>query len=63
MNLLDRHIVALYLSNFILLFGLLFGGGWDWVAELSGFAAGFLLSFVVSPGGWMKVREMIRERR
>ena len=39
-----------------LLFGLLFGGGWDWVAELAGFVAGFLLSFVVSPGGWARVR-------
>ncbi|QCO55606.1 rhomboid family intramembrane serine protease [Pseudorhodobacter turbinis] len=45
-----------------LVFGLIFGGGWDWVAELSGFFAGFLLSFVVSPGGWERVREKIRER-
>jgi membrane associated rhomboid family serine protease len=45
-----------------LLFGVLFGGGWDWVAELAGFFTGFLLSFVVSPGGWAKVRQKIRER-
>ncbi|MDN5787694.1 rhomboid family intramembrane serine protease [Pseudorhodobacter sp.] len=45
-----------------LLFGLLFGGGWDWVAELAGFFAGFLLSFVVSPGGWGRVRAKIRQR-
>lgn len=45
-----------------LLFGLLFGGGWDWVAELSGFFTGFFLSFVVSPGGWVRVREKIRQR-
>ena len=45
-----------------LLFGLLFGGGWDWVAELAGFFAGFLSSFVVSPGGWTRVRQKIRER-
>jgi membrane associated rhomboid family serine protease len=47
---------------FQLVFGLIFGTGWDWVADISGFAAGFLLSFVVSPGGWARLREMIRQR-
>ena len=45
-----------------LVFGLLFGGGWDWVAEVAGFAAGFLLSFVVSPGGFRRVVDIIRQR-
>ena len=45
-----------------LVFGLLFGGGWDWVAEVTGFATGFLLSFVVSPGGFRRVVQMIRQR-
>lgn len=45
-----------------LLFGLLFGGGWEWVADLAGFATGFLLSFVVSPGGWRQVVARIRQR-
>jgi len=45
-----------------LLFGLIFGGGWDWVAELAGFGAGFLLSFIVSPGGWARLRDRLRER-
>lgn len=45
-----------------LLFGLLFGGGWEWVADLAGFFAGFLLSFVVSPGGWARVRDRMRQR-
>ena len=45
-----------------LLFGLLFGGGWDWVADLAGFATGFLLSFVVSPGGLENVRARLRQR-
>lgn len=44
------------------LFGVLFGSSWDWVADLAGFAAGFLLSFVVSPGGFGKVIAMIRQR-
>ena len=45
-----------------LVFGLLFGGGWDWVAEVAGFAGRFLLSFVVSPGGFRRVVQMIRQR-
>jgi membrane associated rhomboid family serine protease len=45
-----------------LVFGLLFGGGWDWVADIAGFATGFLVSFVVSPGGFRRVVEMIRQR-
>ncbi len=43
-------------------FGLLFGGGRQWIADLGGFAAGFLLSFAVSPGGWARVRAMLRDR-
>ncbi len=51
-----------FLMGIQLLFGLLFGGGYDWVADLSGFAAGFLLSFVVSPGGWGRVMDKLRQR-
>lgn len=51
-----------FLMGFQLLFGLLFGVGWYWVAELAGFAAGFLLSFVVSPGGIARLRDQIRQR-
>jgi membrane associated rhomboid family serine protease len=47
---------------FQLVFGVLFGGNWDWVADIAGFAAGFLLSFLVSPGGFARVVEMIRQR-
>lgn len=45
-----------------LIFGLAFGGGLDWIADLAGFATGFLLSFVVSPGGWSRVLDMVRQR-
>ncbi|MWP37486.1 rhomboid family intramembrane serine protease [Rhodobacter sphaeroides] len=45
-----------------LLFGLFFGGGYEWVADLAGFATGFLLSFAVSPGGWARVKEKLRRR-
>lgn len=36
--------------------------GWEWTAELAGFAAGFVLSFAVSPGGWRRVLARIRAR-
>ncbi len=47
---------------FQLVFGVIFGGGWDWVADVAGFVAGFALSFVVSPGGWSRLRARMRER-
>lgn len=45
-----------------LLFGVVLGAGLDWVADLAGFAAGFGLSFLVSPGGWRALMERLRER-
>ena len=51
-----------FLLGIQLVFGLIFGGGWEWVADLSGFLAGFFLSFVVSPGGWERVRDKLRHR-
>ena len=43
-----------------LVFGLIFGTGWDWVAELAGFGTGFGLSFVVGPGGPARVLARFR---
>ncbi|MBO9411511.1 MULTISPECIES: rhomboid family intramembrane serine protease [unclassified Ruegeria] len=43
-----------------LLFGLIFGGTLDWVADLGGFSTGFALSFVVGPGGWSRIIGGIR---
>ncbi|GAA6200978.1 rhomboid family intramembrane serine protease [Aquicoccus sp. SU-CL01552] len=43
-----------------LVFGLVFGGSADWVADLGGFATGFALSFFVSPGGLARLRGKIR---
>ena len=51
-----------FLLGVQLLFGLLFGGSQEWVADIAGFGAGFLLSFVVSPGGWARALEQIRRR-
>lgn len=50
----------------LLLFRLLLapiaGWGWDVVAELAGFACGFLMSYIVSPGGAREVYARIRQR-
>lgn len=45
-----------------LLFGVLFGGGDEWIADIVAFATGFLLSFALAPGGIAKLRELIRQR-
>ena len=45
-----------------LLFGLVFGGAPDWIADLAGFATGFGLSFVLSPGGWARLLQKLRNR-
>lgn len=45
-----------------LLFGLLFGGSPDWIADLAGFATGFGLSFFLIPGGWAAIRARLRDR-
>lgn len=63
------------LLTFQLIFGLAFtigarwfpslagyGYGLTWVAEIAGFASGFLASFLVSPGGFGKVVERLRQR-
>jgi membrane associated rhomboid family serine protease len=43
-----------------LFFGLVLGGAPDWIADLAGFATGFLLSFVLAPGGWARLLHKMR---
>jgi membrane associated rhomboid family serine protease len=43
-----------------LLFGVLFGGGADWVADIAGFATGFCLAIVLVPGGFARLMAKIR---
>lgn len=38
------------------------GISWNWIADLSGFAAGFGLSFLVSPGGFARLRARLLQR-
>ena len=44
----------------IVYYGLEQGTSWNFVADIAGFAAGFVLAFVVSPGGWGRVLAKIR---
>jgi membrane associated rhomboid family serine protease len=45
-----------------LVFGLIFQARNDWIADLAGFATGFGLSFLLVPGGWARLRELLRRR-
>lgn len=51
-----------FLMGVQLVFALLFGAHYQWLADVAGFAAGFLLSFLVSPGGWHKIRAKLQDR-
>ncbi len=51
-----------FLLGVQLLFGVVFGGGPEWVADTSAFVAGFLLSFIASPGGWRRALARIRQQ-
>jgi membrane associated rhomboid family serine protease len=51
-----------FLMGIQLVFGLLFGAGYDWIADIAGFVAGFLLSFALSPGGWSRLLAKMRQR-
>jgi len=50
------------LLGFQLAFALFFGVSHDWVADVAGFAAGFGLSFLVSPGGLARFLARLRDR-
>ncbi|MDF3608498.1 rhomboid family intramembrane serine protease [Paracoccus sp. DMF-8] len=51
------------LLAFQLVFAILFQDGRPvWIAELAGFAWGFILSFVLIPGGFARVRSQLRHR-
>lgn len=51
------------LLAFQLVFGILFqDGNLTWIAEIAGFASGFLLSFLLVPGGIGRAMRQIRQR-
>ncbi len=44
-----------------LVFGVLFGGSADWVADIAGFVTGFALAIVLIPGGFARLLAKIRQ--
>lgn len=61
-NQLSAFRIIAFLLGIQLIFSLLFGPGLNWVSEVAGFVAGFGLSFLVSPGGWTRVVQRLRQR-
>lgn len=49
-----------FLIGIQLVFGILFGGNSDWVADVAGFAIGFVVSPFLLPGGLQKIRAKVR---
>ena len=45
-----------------LVFGMIFGGGFGWIAELAGFVFGFAAATVLVPGGLAALLDRLRER-
>ncbi len=62
----QSQLAAFRLIGFLLalqlVFGLLFGAGNTWIAELAGFVAGFGIATVLVPGGWASLLHRLRQR-
>lgn len=51
-----------FLLGIQLLFGLVFGGNKDWLADIFGFLTGFSMSFLLVPGALTRIKERVRRR-
>lgn len=51
-----------FLLGVQVVYGLAFGGGTEWVADLAGFATGFVVSVAVNPAGWAALVAGLRGR-
>lgn len=51
-----------FLMGIQLFFSVFFQSGLDWIADLAGFVCGFGLSIVVSPGGFRRLLDKMRQR-
>jgi membrane associated rhomboid family serine protease len=62
----EKQVRAFTLIGFLLaiqlIFGLLFGANAEWVADLAGFAIGFVMSTILVPGGWARLIDRLRQR-
>ena len=51
-----------FLMGIQLIFGVLFGSSNDWVAEIAGFALGFVLTPALAPGAFRRFLQRMRQR-
>ncbi len=62
----ENQLRAFQLIGFLLglqlVFGMLFGGGHMWIAELAAFVFGFGAATVLVPGGWAALLARLRQR-
>lgn len=62
----ENQLRAFQLIGFLLglqlLFGLIFGAGQSWIAELAAFFTGFAMSLLLAPGGWSAFLARMRDR-
>ena len=62
----QNQLTAFRLIGFLLglqlVFGLLFGAGQSWIAELAGFVFGFAVATILVPGGWGALVARLRQR-
>ena len=61
-NQLNAFRLIGFLLGLQLVFGLLFGAGQTWIAEIAAFVIGFGASTVLAPGGWAALRARLRAR-
>lgn len=62
-NRMQAFTLIAFLMGIQLFYKLAFGGTNDWIAELIGFATGFTLSPILSPGGSLRLRDWITRVR
>ena len=55
--------LIVFLMGLQLFFKLVFGGGNDWIADITGFVTGFGLSFLLAPGGVGRIADMVNQIR
>ncbi len=51
-----------FLMGIQLIFGIMYGADKQWLADVVGFATGFVLSIVLVPGGFRRLHEKLRQR-
>lgn len=54
--------LIMFLLGIQLFFGIFFQVGWDWVAEIAGFACGFVLTPALVPGAFRRFLDRMRQR-